>query len=405
MNNLSRKKRILYLSAVIPDTTSGGRLAMYRHYIERPDFDVMIASANQATEAKIQYFKIQAAYPVERLRKTRFVRLANNISYLWNWFVLPYDLLREAKAFCPDLIFTVPDNWHCGLAWQLSRQLKVPLAVNFQDLFPLSYFLHSTEKPYPSIRHWLMSKFHFLNRHANLVFYTSEGMRDWFGCHPNGYVLYPLGHHKNIRGLSTLRLKAKPWKVVYAGNCYGAYGRMLLKLAYILKDSKEIKFQIYAAGNDWPSDVIEELQSAGIYMGFCPFDQLKGALEAADAFLTVMSFEKQEEPFVRTSFTTKWLDYAPYSKPVCVWAPEYSTAAKFALKHSCGPLVTDDNPQSVSDSLLVLFRENEQWADFASASFRVAETVLNPHQLHKLLFQQIYMLKRNNDLEALSRQS
>src|SRR5580704_8938721 len=71
--------RVLYISAVVPDTTSGGRFAMYRHFIERSDFEVKVASANRATGATVGSFEVRVMYAVERLRRTRFARLAHNL--------------------------------------------------------------------------------------------------------------------------------------------------------------------------------------------------------------------------------------------------------------------------------------------------------------------------------------
>ena len=53
-------------------------------------------------------------------------------------------------------------------------------------------------------------------------------------------------------------------------------------------------------------------------------------LASADALLSVMSFEKEHELFMRTSFTTKFLDYVAFGKPVILWGPEYCDAG------SCG---------------------------------------------------------------------
>lgn len=389
VGNHHGKTRVFYLSAVVPDTTSGGRLAMYRHLLEHNDFEVKIASASQATGTKVDSFPIRETYPIARLRKTRFVRLGHNLGYLWNWLVLPDELLREAERFNPDLILTVPDNWHCGLAWQLSRRLQVPLAVNFQDLFPLSQFLHHNEQPWPIVRAWLNNRFRYLNRVANLVFYTSDGMQNWFGRHSNGHVLYPIGHNEQHQTDPVFPSPEKPWTVVYAGNCYGAYGRMLLDLAYEMRDSENLQLRIFAAGNDWSAETVGELERAGIFRGFLPFEELKSHFEKADAFLTVMSFEPQEKPFVQTSFTTKWLDYAPYGKPVCIWAPEYSTAAKFAVNHGCGPLVMENDARSVVRKLTAMFQSGEQWKQYAAASTQVAQAVLNPNRLHQLFARQV----------------
>ena len=43
-----------------------------------------------------------------------------------------------------------------------------------------------------------------------------------------------------------------------------------------------------------------------------------------------MSFEKEHELFMRTSFTTKFLDYVAFGKPVILWGPEYCTPVRVA---------------------------------------------------------------------------
>lgn len=377
--------RILYISSVVPDTTSGGRLAMYRHFIVRQDFDLRIVSAGRALGSDVSSYEIAVGKMRNRLRRTRFARLAYNWDYIWNWMTLPPDVERLALQYRPDVVFTIPDNWHCGLAWQLAHRLGVPLVVNFQDLFPVSKFLYAFERPLPGVSRWLMKKFQFLNREAALVFYTSEGMRDWLGGHPNGHVLYPIGDKPSEIVKPQLAANADSCTIVYAGNCYGAYGRMLLELAYELRKWPTISLQIFAAGNDWPPEVLESMRSSGIYMGFRPFGKLKQFLAMADAFLTVMSFEEAEEPFVRTSFTTKWLDYAPYGKPIIAWAPEYSSAATFARSTGAGVVVNDPGPSVLLAAVQKLLSDRAAWLQAGAGSVRVGSTELNSERIHGLL--------------------
>ena len=373
---------------------------MHRHFIERDDFEVMVASASRATGTTMAAFEVKVAYPLQRLLRTRFVRFAYNAGYLWNWFMLPSALLTMARVFRPDVIFTVPDNWHCGLAWQLARTLNVPLVVNFQDLFPLSHFLPEAEKPFSGIREWLTRRFRYLNGRADLVFYTSEGMRDWFGGHLNGHVLYPVGDADVVRAEYRTPAVSGPWTVVYAGNCYGAYGRMLLALATESLNWPHLHLQIFAAGNDWPLEIVERMRAAGIFKGFVPFKDLKPFIEKADVCLTVMSFEKEEEPFVRTSFTTKWLDYAPYGKPIIAWAPTYSTAADFSRTTGAGIAVEDQSPTVVLSTIETLMSNPLQCVEASKASVRAAAQELNPLRLHDLLRTRLHALMDQGSTEG-----
>ena len=319
------------------------------------------------------------------------MRFIFNLDYLANWYFIPKKLEAYAREYQPDVIFTVPDNIHAGLAMKLSKKLNIPLVVDFQDLFPLSQFLSSTMKPFGFVRKFLTQKFRELHDRADLAFYTSEGMQQWFGQHDNGHVLYPVGDFERPQ-LAIADNKIKPSKritVVYAGNCYGAYGRMLLKFAREVKNSDRIHLKIFPVGKGWTDEEIQEMTEAGIYQSFMPFEQLRQEFQNADAFLTVMSFEKPEQPFVQTSFTTKWLDYVPYSKPIFVWSPEYASASIFAKKHDCGVVVETDDAGSLKNSILDLANSPEQWTYYSKQARKVSDRVLNPESIHQLFVDQI----------------
>jgi hypothetical protein len=98
-----------------------------------------------------------------------------------------------------------------------------------------------------------------------------------------------------------------------------------------------------------------------------------------------MSFEASERPFVETSFTTKWLDYASFAKPVVVWAPDYSSAHRFATRHGCGTVVATPDPTEVEVALRGLLSRPGDWARAAAAMAKVRDGVLNPDRIHETL--------------------
>jgi hypothetical protein len=315
---------------------------------------------------------------------------------------LPKSLFEYSNNYKPDLILTVPDNIHSGFAYQLSKKLNIPLAVNFQDLFPISQFLGEFTKPYPWTRKFLIKKFHFLNKKSNLAFYTSEGMQDYFGTHNNGFVLYPIGDFNrpeigsNIT--NSLKKESQPFTIVYAGNCYGAYGRMLIKLVREIVEiqNSNIKLEIFPAGIDWTPEEIDFAKNNGILQSFLPFEELRLKLSNADAFLTVMGFEVSEKPFVQTSFTTKWLDYAPYKKPIFVWAPHYSSASIFAEKYNCGIVIKNDNPSCLVKKFTEIQTNKELAMTFSRNARSVSDKILNPDNIHDLFVKEINNLIYKN---------
>ena len=181
--------KILYISSVVPDTSCGSRIAIFRHLVQKDDFEVIVCSSSNDSGTVKNFFAIKHSRLINRLLRTRLSKLIWNFIYLFNWFFLSKRLLSYACSQHPDIIFTVPDDIHAGLAIQLARKLDVPLAVNFQDLFPISQFTSKTRKPFVWVSKILMQKFQELHDAADIAFYTSEGMQQWFGQHPNGHIL------------------------------------------------------------------------------------------------------------------------------------------------------------------------------------------------------------------------
>ena len=64
-----------------------------------------------------------------------------------------------------------------------------------------------------------------------------------------------------------------------------------------------------------------------------------------------MSFEKEHELFMRTSFTTKFLDYVAFGKPVILWGPEYCTPVRVAREHGGAAVVSSGRRRRSGGSL------------------------------------------------------
>jgi hypothetical protein len=377
----SQSPRILIVSNVVPaEGRGGGCMALFRHFVLRKDFAVLVCGPQLEKATQVETFPARFGWPLCRLRRTRFHRFFYNLSSWLQWHWLPLDLVKCAQAWKPDLIFNVADCDTSGWAWQLSRRLGIPLAVNFQDLFPLFSGL------YPVLQSYHLNKFRFLNRHAEVVFYTSPGMKDWLGSSPNGHVLYPMGAsiQEAVHGPHPAP-RRRPWRLIYAGNCYGPYGRMMLRLARQLASSPDIHLSIFTMGNDWPEEDVRHFRQNGVMQGERSVEELRREFSTADAFLTVMSFEDQWQVFNQTSFTTKWLDYAPYGKPVFVWAPETSSIAQFARAHNCACVIATDSPLDVQQRLLETASNPSEWERLGQASLALSQTVFNPDHIHALL--------------------
>ena len=145
----SRDKRIrvFYLSYTPPVPSWGTAMSFYRHFVERSDFEIFIATDSAEVEQyQVPYRFLRFDVPkwLRRMQHTRF--------YRWFWqynqsiagYFVPHQVWQAARAFKPDLVFTVAGswNWTARLAQQVARRLRVPLVASFNDWFDFGVLMH-----------------------------------------------------------------------------------------------------------------------------------------------------------------------------------------------------------------------------------------------------------------------
>lgn len=402
------KPKILIISDIIPSKSGGGgRLAMHRHFVLNQDFNVAVASYNAEDISVTKFLLLQHSNLYYRMCNSRFTfswlkRLAKNFSYLSPWCKLPKNLINFAEDFKPDFIFSVADLQSTGFAFQLSQKMNTPLITNFQDIFPLSNFVSKDSHPYNFTKKILLKKYHLLNSKSAHVFHTSEGMQKWFPKTAHSSVLYPLGEKFENTELISEGTEQKIKHLIYAGNCYHSYGKMILELAQKLKNHSNIKLSIFASGNDWTEEVKTEFIEAAIYKGFMPFSELRSHLSNADAYITVMSFDDEDRTFMETSFTTKWLDYSPYGKPIFVWGPEYSSANIFAKKYSCAKVTQNESVDLLIKDIESVLIDNKDFVKLSENAKKVALDQLSHDKIHQHLKKTLLKIKADNAKKAPS---
>ncbi|MFO1450150.1 MAG: hypothetical protein U1F61_18465 [Opitutaceae bacterium] len=386
MNSDSRRPRVLLVSSVVPALDRGGGcLALHRHFCERDDFEVAVASELARGSTCPVRIELDTNRLVGRLR--RYSRFLGNLKYVLPRPGVQRAVNRFAETWKPDLVFSVADDTHSLTGLHLARQRGVPFVVYFQDLFAFSTFIPRTQRPYAWVGRRLVQRYRHLQRVSDAVFHTCSGMKDWFGEEAKGEILYAVGGEASQRseregGQSP---EARKIRLVYAGNCYGAYGRMILELARALEGSSNLDLQVYAMGNDWPAKDVEYFARRGVYLGYLPFGQLQERLLGADAFLITMGFEERDRTFVQTSFPTKWCDYAPFGRPIFVWAPGYSSSARFARETSGGVLVAEPSAHKLVEAIGQVFGNPGRVGEMSRAARGLADHELNSHRLHGVL--------------------
>lgn len=385
MSTLSHKPRIFYCAWTPPSKASGACLAMRRHLVERNDFEtlVLVNEGVKNPDFPLRCFKRPAW--LERAMRTRFRRIIRQIEMcVLGWIMLP-TALRLAREFKPDVIFTIPDNDVSWCAYLLSRCLKLPLVTNFQDWWPHNQYWADSERPFPWTRKLIERRFRMIYCASELAFCTSEGMKEFLGDHPNAVTLFPCpGEAPKQITPAELPDGSRPIRIVYAGTVSGDYGRMVLALAKRLHSlSCKFDFQVYGPRPDWPTEDTNWARNAGIYRGFIPHEQLRPVMAEADAFISVMSFEPIYEIMSRVSFTTKFLEYAQYGRPVIVWGPSYCQPVRVAENQGAGLPITTPSVEVVVSTLELLFDQGE-YVRLTAGAIRAAETFFSPEAIHAI---------------------
>jgi glycosyltransferase involved in cell wall biosynthesis len=377
------KLRVLLASIVPPHNDGGGRILMYRHLVERSPFELHVASNADFADNLLIHTKLKLPWPVEKVRKSRFgPRFKRQILDFQN-FVWPHfghkSLRAVVKRFKPDLVFTVSDTSVCEIARKTADEFDLPLVGFFMDWVPLMeghFGLKATQKI-------LSERFKRFYSRCDLAFCISEGMRQALGSHSNAKILYPIPLEKKSLGYSRAKENAV-FRLVYVGSALGFYGRMLQHLALEIEKSQNVQIQIIGPNSDWPIDLKKRMELKGILFGAKKPEEAEQFLLDADALLVVMSFEKDFELFMKTSFNTKISDYAAFGKPLVFWGPAYCAPSILLRNENAAMLINTEKPRDVIDAVEKLDCDPRECNRLAAASSRLNQTIFNPERLQKI---------------------
>jgi glycosyltransferase involved in cell wall biosynthesis len=377
---MTAKARVLLVSIVPPRNDCGVRIVMHRQLVERSPFELHVASNADLGDDLLVHTQLRLPYLIHRLKKSRFgPRLAARITDYENliWSLTANEALDKAVLdFKPDIVLTLAECGLCHIAQTTARRHRLPLAGLFLDWFPVMKGHYG----YKSTQGVLSRRFRKLYAACDLAFCTSDGMLEMLGPHPNSHVIYPMPGRHRVPEESRLPPTGK-FRLVYVGSVQHFYGRMLCSLTEKIEATKDLEIIVVGPNADWPPTILQRAKANGIYLGFKSPEEAAGVMASADALLVVMSFEREHELFMRTSFTTKFLDYVAFGKPVILWGPDYCTPVRVARKHGGAVVVNDDDPEVVVSACRRI-AEHDAWRKKLSReAARLHETLFNPERL------------------------
>lgn len=364
---------------------------MHRMVVERSPFELHVASNADFANDLLVHTPLQLPRPIHRLKKSRLgPGLAPWITDYENfvWTLENNKTLDNAvESFKPDVILTLAECGLCHIARKTAKRYGLPLAGLFLDWFPVmkGHFGHAFTQG------TLNRRYRELYFACDLAFCTSDGMQEMLGPHPNSHVIYPMpGRH--VRSDRSSPSSGGRFRLVYVGSVENFYGRMLCSLIEKIALTKDLEVVVVGPNADWPLEILERAKANGIYLGFKSPEEAADVMVSADALLVVMSFEKEHELFMRTSFTTKFLDYVAFRKPVILWGPDYCTPVRVARKHGGAVVVTQNDADAIISACREIAADTSRREDLSRQAAQLHQTLFNPDRLQEIFVSEIEKL-------------
>src|SRR5262245_16040641 len=367
---------------------------MHRMFVQRSPFELHVASNADFADDLLVHTPLRLPRPLHRLKKSRFgPRLAAWITNYEN-FVWPLRtntaLETAVQSFKPDILLTLAECGLCHAARKTAERHGLPLAGLFLDWFPVmkGHFGHQFTQA------TLSRRYRELYSACDVAFCTSDGMREMLGPHRNCHVIYPMPGRHIVREKPS-RPSGGKFRLVYVGSVQNFYGRMLCSLITKIEAVKDLEIVVVGPNADWPADLLGRARANGAYLGFKSPEQATDVMASADALLVVMSFEKEHELFMRTSFTTKFLDHVAFGKPVILWGPDYCTPVRVARKNGGAVVVNQNDPEAILSACRQI-GEDARWREqLSQQATQLHQTLFNPERLQEILVSEIEKLVRS----------
>src|SRR6478609_7409777 len=385
---MTAKRRILLVSIVPPRNDCGVRIVMHRMLVERSPFELHVVSNADFADDLLVHTPLPLPYFVQRAKKSRFApRLSPWITDYENliWPLTGNGSLDAAvERFKPDVVLTLAESGLCHLAQKAAERHRLPLAGLFLDWFPVmkGHYGHK------STQRILSRRYRELYAVCDLAFCTSDGMQEMLGPHRNSHVIYPMpGRH--VVPEKAWPPRSGKFRLVYVGSVENFYGRMLCSLIERIEATSDLEIIVVGPNADWPKQLRDRALANGTYLGFKPPEEAARVLASADALLSVMSFEKEHELFMRTSFTTKFLDYVSFGKPVILWGPEYCTPVRLARKHGGAAVISKSDADGVVALSRQIAADSALSGKLSDEALQLHQTLFNPDRLQDIFVQKI----------------
>lgn len=278
------KIRVIFISSVRPEPTSAGQIILYRHFCNRPEFDLEVYGFEPTKFS----FRMLLRRLLGRIAQFGgiFATLVNCAWVLWKGRWIDKDLPSIVSKSQKTIVGTVAHGDGFCAAERFAKKHGLPLVVFFQDWWP-------DMAEVPSLFAKILDKrFLSLAKSCSLGICVCDGMKRALGAGTNLEVLPPIPAETDLHSLQVSNTtNTGNFKIFYFGNL-DLYGGMLLEALRVLKDHPTIQLQVRGSNPSWPEEAKKEMRDAGLWFEFAPRSELDAWLQSADAFLIPMVFEE-----------------------------------------------------------------------------------------------------------------
>ncbi len=366
---------MIFISSVRPEPTSAGQIVLYRHFCNRPEFDLEVYGF-EPTDLSFRTLLRRGLGKVAQFGGI-FETLVNCAWVLWKGRWIDKDLPAKVEHDQKTIVGTVAHGDGFYAAQRFANKHSLPLVVFFQDWWP---DMAGVPKPFVKL---LDKHFLALAKSCSLGICVCEGMKSALGGSDNLQVLPPIPGRFAIAPHPEAHGKHKTiFKVVYSGNL-DLYGPMLLEALRVFKGHPEIQLQVRGANPKWTEHAKKEMRDAGLWLEFAPRREFEAWLQSADAFLIPMVFDKKCCRRMGTSFPSKLIEFAQFGKPFIVWGPEYCSAVQWGKQNENALCVKSPDVFELKKQLDFLCALPIQQQKYAEKSLEAASNEFDPHILQE----------------------
>ncbi len=379
--------RILFISSVLPQDTTGGEVVLYRHLSRWSELRLVIASEDSENLLTKDILQLKANPLLTRLTKTKLSRWAHDVRQCLNAFYNTNQLRHYInKHGKPDLILTVAHGELCWLAQQISQEFNIPLVTFFHDWWPDLAYVHAWA------REVLTNRFKQLYQQSSLAFCVSQDIRQALGTHPNAQILFPIPTQSVSEKSLTTLTRQESFRVIYAGTLSDIYGSMLQALCTSFQGIPSIQLKLFGPQPDWPDLLVQQIKADEIYGGFLSRDSLVDELGKANALLVVLSFNQPDQMRMQTSFPSKLLEYCQFGKPIIIWGPENCSAVHWGRKHQSALVVTSSLAQDLVKAIQELATQPEEQLRLVNKALGMAQGMFNPEKIQQQFVESLHQV-------------